>query len=143
MTISKLTRPSLEAAADISHLLTELRENIVEHKASLKDLSTIVADKNTILIVAKDGKKIVGMATLYILQKFSKRIGHVEDVIVDSTYRGKGLGKLMMRAIIGAAKTKKVLTLSLTSRPARVAGNKLYQGLGFEQKETNVYRMKL
>ena len=32
--------------------------------------------------------------------------------------------------------------LNFTSRPARVAANKLYQKLGFKRKETNVYTMK-
>jgi hypothetical protein len=31
----------------------------------------------------------------------------------------------------------------LTSNPKRIAANKLYQAMGFERKETNVYRMKL
>lgn len=143
MTIVKLTRASKEAVADISKLLTQLRENPKEHKASLSDLRDITADKKAVLIVAKDGQKIVGMATLYIMQKFSKRTAHVEDVVVGSAYRGKGLGEKIMRAVIAAAQAKKVRTLHLTSRPVRVAANKLYQKLGFQSKETNVYRMKL
>lgn len=31
----------------------------------------------------------------------------------------------------------------LTSRPARVAANILYQSVGFEQKTTNVYKLKV
>ena len=33
-------------------------------------------------------------------------------------------------------------TIDLTSRPSREAANKLYQKLGFEQRETNIYRFK-
>ena len=31
-------------------------------------------------------------------------------------------------------------TIDLTSRPSREAANRLYQRLGFEMRETNVYR---
>jgi ribosomal protein S18 acetylase RimI-like enzyme len=31
----------------------------------------------------------------------------------------------------------------LTSRPSRGAANRLYKRIGFEQRETNVYRYKL
>ncbi len=142
MTIVKLTRASREAAKDISSLLAQLREDPSEHKAALSELRDITTNKNVVFIVAKDGKKIVGMAMLYVMQKLGKRIAYVEDVVVLSEYRGRGLGEKIMRAIIATARAKKVRTLNLTSRPARVAANKLYQKLGFEQKETNVYRMK-
>ena len=77
------------------------------------------------------------------MQKLDKRIGSVDDVVVDNAYRGQGLGAAIMHKVIEVAQEQKLKALSLTSRPARVAGNKLYQKLGFVQKETNVYRLKL
>jgi ribosomal protein S18 acetylase RimI-like enzyme len=38
------------------------------------------------------------------------------------------------------AKSTGAKSIDLSSRPARVAANKLYQDLGFELRETNVYR---
>jgi ribosomal protein S18 acetylase RimI-like enzyme len=34
-------------------------------------------------------------------------------------------------------------TIDLTSRPSREAANRLYQREGFEQRDTNVYRLTL
>ena len=48
-----------------------------------------------------------------------------------------------MTAMIEAAKTMNVHHIQLTSRPARVAANLLYQELGFERYETNCYKMIL
>ena len=106
-------------------------------------LKKIVEDKNTALIVAKDDGRIIGMATLYMMTKFSKRTGQVEDVVVDGNYRGQGLGEKIIRQLIDMARAEKVRTLHLTSRPERAAGNKLYQKLGFELKSTNPYRLKI
>lgn len=143
ITFGQLSSATEAAVQDINKLLPQLRENADEHTCSLAELQNIVSDKNIAFIVAKDGDKVIGMATLYVLVKLSKNVAHVEDVVVDGGYRGQGLGEKLMRALIDVAREKGIKTLTLTSRPERVAGNKLYQKLGFEQKITNVYRMKL
>ncbi len=140
MTIGKLTQVSKEVLGDLNRLLTQLRGT--GPHGSLSELRDIVGDKKIVMVVAKDEKRIVGVGTLYIMQKIGKRSAHIEDVIVDGEYRGQGLGKKITQALIAAAKAKKVKSLYLTSRPARVAANKLYQKVGFKQHETNVYRMK-
>jgi ribosomal protein S18 acetylase RimI-like enzyme len=142
--VTVLTKASKEALQDLNGLMRELREGQSGSKpATLTELKQILADKNTVVIVAKDGERIVGVATLTIIQKLGKRIAYVEDVVVGSAFRGQGVGEKMMRKLIAVARTKKVMKLGLTSRPARVAGNELYQKVGFTQKETNVYRLNL
>ena len=64
----------------------------------------------------------------------------VEDVVVDDGARGKGVGKSLMRHAMEQAKKLGAKTVDLTSRPSREAANKLYQSLGFETRQTNVYR---
>lgn len=141
--IVQLKESSEQAVADISNLLRQLREDPAEHQASVKELKEITDDKNVVCVVAKEEGHIVGMATLYMITKFSKRVGFIEDVVVDSGQRGKGLGQKIMEHLIAIARTEKIKTLHLTSRPERTAGNALYQKLGFEIKQTNPYRLKL
>ena len=64
----------------------------------------------------------------------------IEDVVVDESYRGKGIGQMLMNFAVDYVKQMKVSVLMLTSNPSRIAANKLYVKLGFEKKETNVYR---
>src|SRR3989344_7253890 len=130
--IVRLKEVSEQAVADINKLLPQLRTDPSEYSASITELRSITEDNDVALVVALDSGKIVGMATLYIITKFSKRNGHVEDVVVDGEYRGQGLGEKIMQALINLARSEQVKTLHLTSRPERVAGNKLYQKLGFE-----------
>ncbi len=143
VTVERLTESSEEAIRDINLLLPQLRQDVHEHKGSLADLQRIVEDKDVALVVAYDEGHIVGMATLYMITKFGKRTGFVEDVVVDASQRGKGLGKKILQHLIDFARAERVKTLHLTSRPDRIEGNKLYQKLGFEIKETNPYRLKL
>lgn len=67
----------------------------------------------------------------------------IEDVVLDTEYRGLGLGKELLTHAIKQASTWGADTVMLTSNPSRIAANKLYRSIGFEQKETNVYKMNL
>jgi ribosomal protein S18 acetylase RimI-like enzyme len=64
----------------------------------------------------------------------------IEDVVVDSGARGHGVGEALNRAAIDEARSRGAITVELTSRPSRESANRLYLRLGFEPRETNVYR---
>jgi len=66
--------------------------------------------------------------------------GWIEDVIVDSKARKKGIDKELCATVIKKAQAFGVRTIGLTSRPSREATNRLYQSVGFAMRETNVYR---
>ena len=67
----------------------------------------------------------------------------IEDVVVDSSARGKGIGKKLNLAALELAKQAGAKTVDLTSRPARQEANQLYRSIGFAERETNVYRFSL
>ena len=67
----------------------------------------------------------------------------VEDVIVDQSCRGKGLGEALTRAAIDCAGEMGAKTVDLTSRPSREAANRLYQRVGFHLRQTNTYRYNI
>jgi len=141
--IKRITSTSQVALGDINALLLQLRHDASEKLGSMDELEAIVPNPNVIFVVAQDNQKTIGMGTVYLAQKFGKKTGFVEDVVVNEQYRGQGLGQKVMETLIGEANKAHASQLYLTSRPDRVAGNKLYQKLGFEQKETNVYLLKL
>jgi ribosomal protein S18 acetylase RimI-like enzyme len=143
ITISRLEEASDAAVKDINLLLPQVRSDPSQHKGSLSDLQNIVENDWTSMIVAKDAERIIGMATVHIVNNMGKRIAHIDDVVVDDAYRWQGLGKKIIDEVINVAKAKDVSQLRLTSRSARIAANKLYQLMGFEIGNTNVYVMKL
>ena len=67
----------------------------------------------------------------------------IEDVITDEAAHGRGIGEALTRAMIARAAELGCTTVDLTSRPSREAANRLYQRVGFEPRDTNVWRMTL
>lgn len=141
-TIERISSSAGIALSDINELLTQLHRDRKDPPATQADLDAISSGPKTIFVVAKDGEKTLGMATAYLVGKFGKTIGYVEDVIVNETHRGQGLGRKLLEKIIDEAKRSGVRQLYLTSRDGRTAANALYQKLGFEKRETNNYRLK-
>ena len=133
--IEELKKADETIVEDIIKLLKQLREDPKEHVASLADLVYILDSKDAHIIVVQVEGRIVGIGTLYVLQKLGKRTGVIEDVVVDEGQRGKGLGEQLVRKIIEVARENGVKSLSLTSRPERIAANKLYQKIGFDDAQ--------
>ena len=67
----------------------------------------------------------------------------IEDVVVDNSARGQGIGEALVKRAIEVAREKGVQYISLTSSSAREAANRLYMKVGFKKRETNAYQMKL
>lgn len=125
----------------INNLLGQLTSSPKEMNEAL--LRTIVESDRTHLFLAYIGNQMVGMATLaaYVIPTGTK--AWVEDVVVVNNFRGKHIGKKLVNHVVEYTKKYSPCSLMLTSRPMRVAANKLYQSVGFEQRETNVYKIQV
>ena len=97
-------------------------------------------DGNT-LLVARSAGQIIGMLTLVTFPIPTGLRAWIEDVVVDESARGQGVGAALSREAVRLARAAGARTIDLTSRPSREAANRLYQRLGFRLRETSVYRM--
>lgn len=104
-------------------------------------LGEIIDSDATFLLVARDDDgTILGSLTLVLFRIPTGLRAWIEDVVVDDAARGKGVGEALNRYAIDVAAERGARSVDLTSRPSREAANRLYQRLGFEPRETNVYR---
>ena len=133
----------------VSHLTPSLAQSIIALIPQLSSsaaqpghetLESIVKSPATTLFIAKDGQALLGMLTLAVFQAPTGTRAIVEDVVVDGRHRGRGIASGLIREALARAKTAGARTVDLTSRPSREAANRLYLKLGFEQRQTNVYR---
>ncbi len=107
------------------------------------ELEEIVTNPNSALFVARVDGAVVGSLTLAFYRIPTGLKAWIEDVVVDGAARGLGIGEALNRAALEEARRRGAKDVSLTSRPSREAANRLYQRIGFEPRETNVYRFKL
>jgi ribosomal protein S18 acetylase RimI-like enzyme len=107
---------------------------------SATDLTAIISSEASVLFIARVDGKIAGALTLATFRIPTGVRAWIEDVVVDSEARGHGVGEALNMAAIAEARSRGAITVELTSRPSREAANRLYQRIGFVQRETNIYR---
>ena len=105
------------------------------------ELESIVGHDACHLLLARDEDgAILGSMTLVVFPIPTGTRAWIEDVVVDSEARGRGVGEALNRRALDIAGELGARTVDLTSRPSREAANRLYQRIGFVQRDTNVYR---
>jgi ribosomal protein S18 acetylase RimI-like enzyme len=137
--IEEASAVSGELVAAVARLVGQLSSSARAPSAAALD--AIVASPASRLLLARerDGR-IVGMLTLVLFTIPTGIRAWIEDVVVDQDVRGQGVGALLTRAALELAGADGARTVDLTSRPGREVANRLYAKLGFELRETNVYR---
>lgn len=141
MKIYKLTTVTDKVVTAFGKLIPQLAPDVV--LPTKEDLEAIVGSGNTLLFIAEDANEIVGTLTLVVNKIPTGDKIWIEDVVVDNSVRGKGVGIKLMDFSMTYAKNKRMKSINLTSSPERVAANTLYQKLGFVKRETNVYRLMI
>lgn len=105
------------------------------------ELAEMTGAPGTHVLVARlAGGPIVGALTLVLFRIPTGMRAWIEDVVVDESARGQGVGEALSRRALEMAGGAGARTVDLTSRPSRESANRLYQRIGFERRDTNVYR---
>jgi len=142
MQVEVVTRADAELYEAFQRLVPQLTQN--NPPPSLDDLTALVHEASSTLLLARDDSGgIIGALNLTVYRVPTGMRSIIEDVIVDLSARGQGVGEALMNRAIEIARSKGAANITLTSNPARVAANSLYLKMGFQKRETNAYQMKL
>ncbi|MCC6499357.1 MAG: GNAT family N-acetyltransferase [Anaerolineales bacterium] len=133
-----------ELVAALERLIPQLGKN----KSALPraELISLLASDSTWLLIARApdaNGEIVGALTLVVYRVPTGIRSVVEDAVVDAEFRRRGIAKELLRQAIEFARRAGADNVSLTSNPARVEANRLYQTLGFQRRESNLYHLQL
>jgi ribosomal protein S18 acetylase RimI-like enzyme len=139
--IEEATSASTEIAAALGNLLPQLSSSA---PPSAEELQDIVASPTLRLLLARDREHgIIGTLTLVLFRIPTGVRAWIEDVVVDEAVRGQGVGAALTEEALRLAEAEGARTVDLTSRPDRVAANRLYERLGFKRRGTSVFRYEL
>ena len=134
---------------EVTSELVEAMERLIPQLSSSNPppgfdaLSKIVQSEASTVFIAKSEGKIVGSLTLALFYIPTGLRAWIEDVVVEESARGQGVGEALNQAAINHAQSAGATTVDLTSRPSREAANRLYKRIGFVERSTNVYRKDL
>ncbi len=145
---------SVKAATEVDDGLVEAFSRLIPQLSSSSppptaaELLSIIDNPNSVLFIAEldgedDARSVVGSLTLAFYRIPTGLKAWIEDVVVDESARGLGVGEALNVAAIDESRQRGAKNESLTSRSSREAANRLYQRLGFEPYETNLYRFGL
>ncbi len=139
LTIEEATAATPELTAAFAHLIPQLSSS--SPPPGPAELEAMLSAPGTTVFVARAGEAaIVGTLTLVVFRIPTGVRAWIEDVVVDDAARGQGAGEALTRAALAKAAAAGARTVDLTSRPSRDAANRLYRRIGFEARDTNLYR---
>jgi ribosomal protein S18 acetylase RimI-like enzyme len=142
MHIERVTTITAELLAAFERLIPQLTNAPIPTSDELQKL----IDSPSVLIIVRypdSTGPIVGSACLGVFRTPSGIHAHVEDVIVDESMRGRGIGEALVNALLDLARRMGLKGVSLTCNPRREAANRLYRKMGFKKWNTNVYWYEL
>jgi ribosomal protein S18 acetylase RimI-like enzyme len=142
----------IEQVAEITDEIFEALVKLVPHidpeKAlpTREEMGSLVDSKSSTLWMAKypdQNGEIAGFLTIAIYRVPTGLRSIVEDVVVEPTFRRRGVARALLHSAIDFARAAGANGVAMTSNPKREAANLLYESLGFEKRETNSYFYRL
>ena len=139
MKITPATELTDEIYEAFQRLIPQLSSVTPPTRDELSEL--VLTDATTLVIARSDSgdKPIVGALTLICFRVPTGLRSIIEDIVVDESARGLGIGKKLTREAIRLAESYGAKGVMLTSNPRREAANRLYQKIGFKPWQTNLY----
>lgn len=137
MRIERVTEPDERLVDAVARLIPQLSPK--RTAPGLLELAEMAAAPGTMLLVAFEGDEALGMLTLVLYRVPTGIRGWIHDVVVDGAARGRGVGGALTAEALRLAERANAVSVELTTRAERTEANRLYQRLGFERRETNVY----
>ena len=140
-TIDELQSLESDTMTAIAELIVQLSPDAPVPTAA-EILEIIEFPGSTILIASesKGDETMIGMLTLVMFRVPTGLRARIEDVVVDRGHRRRGIGRKLVSEALDLAKGRGARGVDLTSNESRIAANQLYIEMGFEVRETNVYR---
>ncbi len=141
MTIKELS-PS-ELSTDLQQQVNALFRQLTETMQPLKLAQVVRQGGGTLMLCFMEGNRLLGMASMATYSVVSGQKGWIEDVVVDQAERGRGIGRILVTRLVEKGKRQGLTEILLFTGSSRLPAISLYESLGFERKDSHLYRLKI
>jgi ribosomal protein S18 acetylase RimI-like enzyme len=139
--VEVLTEVTSEVVGAFARLVPQLSSSAAPPDAGA--LTRIAGGGACTVLLARTEGEIIGTLTLALFPIPTGVRAWIEDVVVDESARGQGVGEALTRAALRIAAEAGARTVDLTSRPSRAAAGRLYERMGFQLRDSRLYRYQL
>lgn len=109
-----------------------------------ENLEKYLVDESAILIGCIDDGNLIAFAWLYVHNNFGEKRVHINQIAVNSSFKGKGIGKKLMLEIEKEATKVAADAIDLFVMESNCAAMKLYEGLNFKtEKRYMIKKLKV
>lgn len=145
MRIVPATRSDVPALCDLlGALFGQEVEFAPDPEAQRRGLEAILADPDVgLILVARREGRVIGMANLLftVSTALGARVAILDDLVVDPTERGAGVGSALLERAIASAREQGCRRISLHTDASNVSAQRLYRRFGFA--DSSMLSMKL
>lgn len=143
MRIEQVTEATADVHAALARLLPQLNPTLT--LPDMDRVRALMADPDVTLLFAKEGDEVVGTATVIVYTTPFWLKARIDEVVVDAGSRGKGVGEAIVGACLELAKRRGAQLVELQSGrgPQRAAAHRLYRRMGFEVRDSDIFRFTL
>src|SRR5579864_9585765 len=113
MKIEEVTAATDEVHEALTRLLPQLNPNL--HLPTRERIERLIADPAVTLVIARDGDRIVGTATVIVYTTPYWIKARLDEVVVDAEARGKGVGEALVKAALDAGRAQGAQVAELQS----------------------------
>ena len=139
--VEAATAATRELEAALARLLPQLNPNLAVPDA--ERIRALIDDPAVTVLLAKEGADVVGTATVIVYTTPFWIKARIDEVVVDQAARGKGVGEALVNACFEIARKRGAQVAELQSGKQREAANRLYRRMGFQLRDSNLYRYPL
>src|SRR5213594_1057169 len=138
MRIEVVREATPEIHAALARLLPQLNPTL--RVPDMERLERLMRDPDVTLLVARDRDEIVGTTTVIVYTTPFWIKARLDEVVVDESARGKGVGEDLVKAALDVARRRGAQIAELQSgrTPAREPAHRLYERLGFQVRNSDV-----
>ena len=137
MNVERVTEATDELVEAFARLVPQLSPG--RPGPTLSELADVVGAPGTSVLVARDGKAVVGTLTLLVYRIPTGIRGWIHDVVVDESARGQGAGAALVDEALRLAEAAGVASVHLTARAHREAAHRMYRRHGFVERPSEVF----
>jgi len=133
------------ATSDLEVVLAKLLPQLNQHLTvpDAERVKALIGDPAVTVLLARDGGDVVGTATVIVYTTPFWIKARIDEVVVDQGARGKGVGEALVNACLAVARKRGAQVAELQSGRQRDAANRLYRRMGFQLRDSNLYRITL